>query len=1630
MPSRTMPSTRLALLAAAGALAAAGFDADAPLVPVNATGGGRALQAAALGVCADVRFAGRATLVAGQYHTCALSVAGGVACWGSNSRGQTAVPASVTARRQVAVAAGYEFTCALSAGGGVACWGYNDRGQTAVPASVATSGQVAVVAGSSHACALSAGGGVTCWGWSAYSQTRVPVTVAASSQIAMSAGFYHTCALSAAGGVACWGGGDEGQTRVPSHVATSGHIAVTAGDWHTCALSVAGGVACWGWNPSGQSIVPASAASSGQLAVAAGPSMTCALSAAGWLACWGENGDGRLSIPASVATSGQVAVVIGAHAHKCALSTDGGVACWGGFGSDEDGRTAVPANFTDSGIALPCRPAALLVPTPFGTAFSTKTRSRSVTPSGSVTPSATPSPGRGPLLAFHFEGDYADATGNTDGLVAVNGQPFVPGARGALAARFSAAAGTYLTSQRGVPALPTGGTSRSVVAWVRVEQLVSNIPLVMWGLPPAGVSPWNHLSALFVWENVGGVGFLGYGADVWHPMPANLVDGSWHHLGYTFNGTLMSVYYDGAVVAHGSVTLDTWPNTNLTLCVTWVDSQLAPFTGAIDEVLIYDRALSTAEVQALAVPPSTTPTSTATGTPTAAATGTSSGTTTGTPSFTATGTPSSSATGTPTASATGTSSGTATGTSTSTATGTPSSSATGTPTFTATGTSSGTAMATATPSLTGTGSYTVRPSGSPTKTSKSTMSSTRIGSPMPTTSQTTSGTAVSTASTTDTLSGSLTVGASSSTTGSASPSKSVTPSSSAASSTSYTPSLSHTDKASTSLTRTPARTRSITGSPSGTASASAPEAESPSANFTAGSSPMGTSTASPSASSTPAAIEPAVVLFGMTMPIPDVHVFAASPALGLSLRLGLACAVGLPLEQVQLNSSTDSAGVTLFFNETDNLGSGPCDAHPRRLLGSQTVGSAAPYPVHKLQWVTSLSEIAPGRAILFHDALAGLRDPRIRMRAGTRRLQAVESGVYVRIVIPATSSSGASISDVTEALHDSASNLVTALNSLQFSEQLGDMSPLLESLSLSGFIDAYSASTGVDPGVLASLLTVSEPVVDVPSLTRTNTQSPWGTFTGMPSAATTGTPSATASGMPVTISSAASTTAISTRSTTRSPPPQPSDAPGIITTVAGNGVTGFSGDGGSGTSARLTWPSGVSVDGGGNLFIADSVNHRIRRLAAGSGVITTVAGNGVGGFSGDGGPATSASLYYPHGVVADGGGNLYIADANHRIRLVTVGTGVITTVAGKGVAGFSGDGGPATSASLMPRGLDVDAGGNLLIADTLNHRVRRLTAGTGVITTVAGIGVAGFSGDGGPSTSASLAEPSGVAVDEGGNLLIADRSNNRIRRVDAGTGVMSTVAGNGAGGFSGDGGPATAASFLWPTSVAVDGDGNVFIADFWNHRIRRLSARTGVITTVAGTGENGFSGDGGPGTSATLANPNGVAVDSGGNLLVADYENHRVRRVAVGSPSPSVGSPASTSPTLSATETASPEPRLTGTPPLVSYYAQVVIGASVGGLALLCLLIGCACVPFIRQRAKFHTNPPGLPEGDQPSQVESLNDAVPEEASDPPFQVECNDAVATPPQLGVLVDAGDPLAPSHTDISCSHVATMAKPEVV
>jgi hypothetical protein len=452
------------------------------------------------------------------------------------------------------------------------------------------------------------------------------------------------------------------------------------------------------------------------------------------------------------------------------------------------------------------------------------------------------------------------------------------------------------------------------------------------------------------------------------------------------------------------------------------------------------------------------------------------------------------------------------------------------------------------------------------------------------------------------------------------------------------------------------------------------------------------------------------------------------------------------------------------------------------------------------------------------------------------------------------------------------------------------------------------------------------------------------------------------------------------------------DLAGIISTVAGTGSDGYDGDGGPATSAELNKPRGVFVDGSENIYIADTDNHRIRKVSI-SGIITTVAGTGNGGYSGDGVPATSTKLSLPQGVYVDTSKDIYISDTgNSRIRKVDFTTGIIATVAGSWSAGYSGDGGLATLAQLdnpaavcfkstqemviadrgnsclrevdlidiistltstgapslnKPYHIAMDEGENVYIADRENHRIRKLAPFTHQVTTIAGTGSEGHSGDGGPATSAELNKPRGIFVDGSENIYIADTDNHWIRKVDASTGIISrvagkakvdgkpesgdegdgglatlaglnkpggvavfqigagpdvriyiadtdnhrirkvsilgiitTVAGTGSDGYSGDGGPATSAELKKPRGIFVDGSENIYIADTDNHCIRKVSV-SGIITTVAGTGSGGYSGDGGPATSAKLNKPNAVFVDPAGNIYIADQDNNRVRLVSV-----------------------------------------------------------------------------------------------------------------------------------------------------
>lgn len=318
-----------------------------------------------------------------------------------------------------------------------------------------------------------------------------------------------------------------------------------------------------------------------------------------------------------------------------------------------------------------------------------------------------------------------------------------------------------------------------------------------------------------------------------------------------------------------------------------------------------------------------------------------------------------------------------------------------------------------------------------------------------------------------------------------------------------------------------------------------------------------------------------------------------------------------------------------------------------------------------------------------------------------------------------------------------------------------------------------------------------------------------------------------------------------------------------INTFAGNGSAGYSGDGGSATSAQFDLPLGLAFDSSGNMYIADSVNNCVRKISGGT--ISTVAGNGTGGYSGDGAAATKAELLTPSGVAVDSSGNLYIADtANHVIREVST-SGTITTIAGDNTGGYAGDGGPAISAELdLPTSVAVDSSGNIYIADSGNNVIREVTGGN--ITTIVG-----------GNQITELNDPETVVVDAYGNLYISEQNGARIAKFSNGT--LATIVGNGEIGYSGDNGPGTSASLDAPTGLALDSNGSLYICDTVNGVIRKLSPN-GIITTIAGTvGEAGYYGDGGPASQALLFFPHGIILDASGNVYVADTSNSVIREM-------------------------------------------------------------------------------------------------------------------------------------------------------
>jgi hypothetical protein len=340
-----------------------------------------------------------------------------------------------------------------------------------------------------------------------------------------------------------------------------------------------------------------------------------------------------------------------------------------------------------------------------------------------------------------------------------------------------------------------------------------------------------------------------------------------------------------------------------------------------------------------------------------------------------------------------------------------------------------------------------------------------------------------------------------------------------------------------------------------------------------------------------------------------------------------------------------------------------------------------------------------------------------------------------------------------------------------------------------------------------------------------------------------------------------------------------STAQNIITTIAGDGITQYIGDGTPATIYSLALPESVFVDKNGNVFIAEDFGQRIRKVTP-SGTISTFAGTGAAGFSGDGGPASAAVFNKPDGIYLDTFGNFYVTENyNNRVRKIDAITGIITTVCGNGGGGYSGDGGQATAATLeTPCAAAVDKAGNIYIPDYGNQRIRKVTAATGIISTIAGTGVLGYSGDGGQATNATLSYPTNIALDTLGNIYFAEFGNNVVRRVDVTSGIITTVAGTGANGYSGDGGPATAATFNQPNGVFVTRNGTLYISDYANNVIRTVLP-SGVIFTIAGTGAYGYAGDGGPAGSATFYNPNAVFADNAGSLYISDGGNSVIRKI-------------------------------------------------------------------------------------------------------------------------------------------------------
>ena len=339
-------------------------------------------------------------------------------------------------------------------------------------------------------------------------------------------------------------------------------------------------------------------------------------------------------------------------------------------------------------------------------------------------------------------------------------------------------------------------------------------------------------------------------------------------------------------------------------------------------------------------------------------------------------------------------------------------------------------------------------------------------------------------------------------------------------------------------------------------------------------------------------------------------------------------------------------------------------------------------------------------------------------------------------------------------------------------------------------------------------------------------------------------------------------------------------AQGIISTIAGTGSSGFSGDGGEAILATFSSPSGVALDNIGNIYIADKYNHRVRMISAITGNISTVAGNSAGGYAGMGGPAGAATLFYPNAMFVDASGSYYFTDwFNDASFKVEASTHHIHNHCGHHTQGYTGDDGDAPDATMeLPDGICLDNEFNAYIVDAGSNHIRRVDGATNIVTTVCG-GTYGYSGDGGPASLATFNGVSGVATDNHGNIYISDRGNNCIRRIDA-TGTIYTIAGTGVAGYSGDGGTAQMAKLYHPGGLFINNAGYLFICDIGNNVIRVLNTNMCTINTLAGNGTAGFSGDSGPAASAALNGPTGVWQQATtGDIFIADAGNNRIRRV-------------------------------------------------------------------------------------------------------------------------------------------------------